>query len=95
MKGEILVLSLFKKWFDQILAGEKTIEYREIKPFWERRFTKNTYRYVRFINGYGATRPFMIIELKEIKKTDKNYELYLGNILKVGNIQIKESLFSN
>jgi hypothetical protein len=37
----------------------------------------------------------MIIELKEIKKTDKNYELYLGNILKVGNIQIKESLFSN
>jgi len=29
-----LKLTLKKKWFDMILSGEKTEEYREIKPYW-------------------------------------------------------------
>ncbi len=34
-----LKLTLKKKWFDMILSGEKTEEYREIKPYWLKRFT--------------------------------------------------------
>jgi len=30
----VLHLTLKKKWFDMILSGEKTEEYREIKPYW-------------------------------------------------------------
>jgi len=89
-----LRLTLYAKHFYAILNKEKTIEYRALTKYYENKFKKQ-YDSILFINGYGATRPFMIIELKEIKKTDKNYELYLGNILKVGNIQIKENLFSN
>lgn len=33
-----LVLTLKKQWFDMILSGIKTEEYREIKPYWEKRF---------------------------------------------------------
>lgn len=33
-----LVLPIKRKWFDMILAGEKTEEYREIKPYWTKRF---------------------------------------------------------
>lgn len=33
-----LVLTIKKKWFDMILSGKKTEEYREIKPYWETRF---------------------------------------------------------
>lgn len=33
-----LILTLKKKWFDMILSGEKLEEYREIKPYWEKRF---------------------------------------------------------
>jgi len=33
-----LVMTLKKKWFDMILSGVKTEEYREIKPYWEKRF---------------------------------------------------------
>jgi len=33
-----LVLTLKKEWFDMILSGEKTEEYRIIKPYWEKRF---------------------------------------------------------
>ncbi len=32
-----LTLSLKKQWFDMIKSGEKKEEYREIKPFWEKR----------------------------------------------------------
>lgn len=34
----ILHLTLKKKWFDLILAGEKIVEYREVKPYWIKRF---------------------------------------------------------
>lgn len=33
-----LTLSLKKKWFEMIRAGVKLEEYREIKPFWKKRF---------------------------------------------------------
>lgn len=35
-----LHLTLKKKWFDMILSGEKKEEYREIKPYWNKRFFK-------------------------------------------------------
>lgn len=34
----MLTLPIKKKWFDMILSGEKKEEYREIKPYYERRF---------------------------------------------------------
>lgn len=36
----MLTLPIKKKWFDMILSGEKKEEYREIKPYWTRRFIK-------------------------------------------------------
>ena len=33
-----LILTLKKQWFDMILSGEKKEEYREIKPYWTKRF---------------------------------------------------------
>ena len=36
---KILHLTLKKKWFDMILSGEKTEEYRELKPHWMDRLT--------------------------------------------------------
>ena len=39
----MLVLPIKKKWFDMIKSGEKKEEYREIKPYWTRRFLNNLY----------------------------------------------------
>lgn len=36
----MLTLPIQKQWFDEILAGTKTIEYRDIKPYWTSRFLK-------------------------------------------------------
>lgn len=35
---DMLVLPIKKKWYDMILAGEKTEEYREIKSYYDSRF---------------------------------------------------------
>ena len=34
----MLILPIKKKWFDMILRGEKKEEYREIKPYYTKRF---------------------------------------------------------
>ena len=63
-----LVLPIKRKWFDMIIAGDKTEEYREIKPYWTKRFktigllddggnpTHNK-ALVTFRNGYGKDAP--------------------------------------
>ena len=40
MNKKILALTVSKQWFDMIIAGKKTEEYREIKGFWMSRLLK-------------------------------------------------------
>lgn len=62
---KILHLTLKKKWFDMILSGEKTEEYRDIKPYWTDRLFKD-YTHVKFRNGYSKNAPSFIAEIKHI-----------------------------
>ena len=34
----MLIFPLKKEYYEKIKRGEKTIEYREVKPYWTRRF---------------------------------------------------------
>lgn len=36
----MLTLPITRKWFDMILSGEKTEEYREVKPYYDSRFRR-------------------------------------------------------
>lgn len=38
---KVLTLTVNKEWFSRILSGEKTEEYREIKPYWVARLFQN------------------------------------------------------
>ena len=40
-KKKVFTLNVSKQWLDMIVAGEKTDEYREIKPYWIKRLTTN------------------------------------------------------
>ena len=57
-----LHLTLKKKWFDLIASGEKTVEYREYKPYWEKRLVGKEFQEVHFRNGYRKDSPFMRVE---------------------------------
>ena len=64
----ILHLTLKKKWFDMISSGIKKEEYREIKPYWNRRLGLNKFDVVCFRNGYAKNSPRIILELKRIER---------------------------
>lgn len=34
----MLIFPLKKEWYEKIKSGEKTVEYREVKPYWTTRF---------------------------------------------------------
>lgn len=64
---KILRLTLKKKWFDLILSGKKTIEYRERKKHWISRLVDSKKDLIKFdliifTNGYGKDRPYMKVE---------------------------------
>lgn len=76
-----------KEWFDQILAGTKKIEYREIKPYWTTRlFNENgepkKFDIIEFRNGYSKDCRRMRVKFKGLRVGEKNYEILLGDILK-------------
>lgn len=54
---KVLHLTLKKRWFDMIVSGEKKEEYREIKPYWQKRLLSKSYDVVKFRNGYKKDSP--------------------------------------
>ena len=50
-----------------ILSGEKTEEYRDIKPYYNLRLIGREYDSVVFRNGYARDAPSLTIELKTIR----------------------------
>ncbi len=89
--GKILHLTLFKKWFIEILKEIKKTEYREIKPYWTKKLfnsdgSPKKYDYIIFKNGYSRNAPEIKVEFLGIRKKDK-YEIALGKILESHNVQ--------
>lgn len=39
----MLIFPLKKEWYEKIKSGEKTIEYREAKPYWTKRLLRAEY----------------------------------------------------
>jgi hypothetical protein len=51
-----LILNVKKEWFDLIKSGKKKREYREIKPYWDKRLGDKDYRNVIIVCGYPKVR---------------------------------------
>jgi len=49
--SDILVLHLKGVYYDQIASGAKTVEHRDMTPYWLARITKDK-RWVHFYKGY-------------------------------------------
>ena len=90
---KILHLTLKKKWFDMITSGVKRDEYREIKPYWDKRLNQH-YDAVHFRNGYSKNAPWVLCELcwisKGVGKKEWGAPEYPVYILSLGKI-IKSS----
>jgi len=88
----ILHLTLKKKWFDMIASGEKTEEYREIKPYWNKRLHKTFHTHIRFRNGYRKDAPVMLVDMRGLLTIGYGNTLWgapedeMVYILRLGNI---------
>ena len=40
MEKKVLTLPLIKEWYEKVASGEKTEEYRVIKPYWDKRLVQ-------------------------------------------------------
>ena len=83
-----LHLNLYRKYFDAILKGDKTIEYRDITPYWSKRLEGRHYDVIQFRNGYAKIAPVMIVEYKGLVTDDLygRYAIQLGKILESNNV---------
>lgn len=96
----MLILPIKKKWFDMIKSGEKKEEYREIKPYWSRRFWNtglsiwdpDAIQTVIFRNGYRKDSPKIEAKVWWAKGqgrpewgAEPNKEYYILDILEVAN----------
>ena len=87
MKKKVLHLSVKKQWFDMISAGEKTEEYREIKPFWVARL---------YYDRFGKLSPKMTKELADsIAKYGDTEHFEAKNGIEVSFIPFTHVLFIN
>lgn len=90
---KILYLTIKKKWFDQIMRGQKKSEYRICKSYWNKRIFGKTFDEVYFRNGYSKDSPFMRVECKGIDlgigpihlNSEMCFIIRLGRVLEVGN----------
>ncbi|HBN26819.1 MAG TPA: hypothetical protein DD405_05060 [Desulfobacteraceae bacterium] len=96
---KILHLTIKKKWFDLIASGKKTMEYRENKPYWQKRLlngeTPKVFNFVRFKNGYGNV-PVMDVEFKGITFTNPTWCIPAnGEIITGSTIVVKLGMVLN
>ena len=87
---KVLHLNSYRKYFDQILKGEKTTEYREVTPYWSKRLEGRHYDVIQFRNGYAKIAPTMIVEFKGMGIDNDiqgaRYAIELGKILETKNV---------
>jgi len=76
---KILHLNLYRKYFDAIVNGTKTIEYRDKTDYWKTRLENKKFDTIKFRNGYQKNARVMFVEHKGMNTTDR-YEIKLGNV---------------
>ncbi len=67
--GTVINLNLYEKWFKMIKSGKKKEEYREIKEYYDKIFSKLKGQFViAFANGFKKTRDVIYVRCNKISK---------------------------
>lgn len=85
MQPLTLHLTLYRQYFDAILSGTKTIEYRRRSERYDKQFQK-PYTHIKFVNGYGRHRPWLVAKIARFEQTPDQWLIHLGPVVDSGNI---------
>ncbi|MDE7228745.1 MAG: hypothetical protein K2N31_10560 [Treponemataceae bacterium] len=84
----MLIFPLKKEWYEKIRSGEKTVEYREVKPYWNNRilvYTGVPMPFFRNIEFFRSRRPRCILRLGYTKRQ------MTADITKIGVVDGKDT----
>lgn len=85
-----ITTTIKREFLDQIIAGTKTVEYRELKPYWQERLGMTICPFeLRMINGMSKTAPEVTVLIDQIVLARNQYELQIAEILDFKNVTIK------
>jgi hypothetical protein len=85
---DTLTTTIKREFLREIVAGRKTVEYRELKPYWDGRLSKIPAPFLlRLINGMSAKAPEVTVTVRRVVKNRRmqQYELHLGKVVEVRN----------
>jgi hypothetical protein len=74
-----------RQWLAEIIAGTKKVEYREIKPYWTKRFTKVSVPFeLRLLNGMIRPVPEVTVLIHKITNDRRagSYKLHIKKVLR-------------
>jgi hypothetical protein len=83
-----LTTTIQREFLRDIVNGSKTVEYREIKPYWSKRLDGIPTPFtLRLINGMSATAPEVTVQVDRVRKNTRtgNFELHIAKVLNVRN----------
>jgi len=84
MSRDRMTTTIEREWLAQIVAGTKKIEYRQIKPYWTRRFAKGSVPFeLRLLNGMNPPVPEVTVLIHRITKARRagEYQLHIKRVL--------------
>jgi hypothetical protein len=73
-----------REWLAEIIAGTKKIEYRQIKPYWTKRFEKVSLPFeLRLLNGMNPPIPEVTVLIHKITKDRRagEYQLHIKKVM--------------
>lgn len=73
----MLIFTLKKQWYEKIKSGEKTIEYREAKPYWTKRLYSETKKQI--YAEYGSKGLIVIPEYRTFVKMLEEEKCLFGD----------------
>jgi hypothetical protein len=77
-----ITTTIEREWLAQIIAGTKKIEYRQIKPYWTKRFAKVSVPFeLRLLNGMNPPVPEVTVLIHRITKGTGEYRLHIKKVL--------------
>jgi hypothetical protein len=79
-----ITTTIERQWLAEIIAGRKKIEYRQIKPYWTKRFAKVSVPFeLRLLNGMNPPVPEVTVLIHKITKDRRagEYQLHIKKVL--------------
>ena len=82
LRYDRITTTIEREWLAQIIAGTKKIEYRQIKPYWTKRFAKVSVPFeLRLLNGMNPPVPEVTVLIHRITRRAGDYCLHIKKVL--------------